>query len=114
MSAVKRQYCAPMSRAHFHGRPAPPLQAPKIIGRDAAAFVSAINSGAAGLYAVYELVGNQHVATDLTIEYEMEVQIFGLEIRGVRPPAWGRGGFAVGSGGSLMVKHVQLDAAVRI
>eukprot|EP01050_Picozoa_sp_SAG11_P008717 SAG11_NODE_781_length_7193_cov_25.713561_4_plen_130_part_00 len=47
------------------------------IGRDLGAFLSSINSGAAGIYAISELFGSLGVDTDLTVLYDMQVQISG-------------------------------------
>jgi hypothetical protein len=69
------------------------------LGRNVQAFVSAVNSGAAGTY-VLTLDGDADVGTDLVIQPGQNVIISG-DAELAEAPRWGSGGFTVGEMGSL-------------
>ena len=89
------------------------------MGKDAAAFVSAVISAAAGIY-VLSLTEAADVESDLTIQPGQIVIISGdvVVVSGgdglTNAPAWGSGGFAVQQFGSLSLSRVWLAGALSV
>eukprot|EP01050_Picozoa_sp_SAG11_P019610 SAG11_NODE_3155_length_2644_cov_3.394106_2_plen_620_part_00 len=82
------------------------------LGRNVAAFVSAVISGAAGSY-VLPLMDDANVGTNLVIQPGQNV-IISADDGLAEAPRWGSGGFTVGEMGSLTLSHIQLVETTNI
>ena len=80
------------------------------LGQDVAAFVSAVISGAAGMY-MLTLVGDANVETDLMVQPGQHVIITGSPDSAALP-SWGSGGFAVRQDGLLSITSVALQGPI--
>jgi hypothetical protein len=78
------------------------------LGENVAAFVSAVISGAAGIY-VLTLVEDADVGTDLVVQPGQNVIISG-DASLAEAPSWGIGGFTVGDMGSLSISRVRFGS----
>ena len=80
------------------------------LGLDIEAFVSAVVSGAPGVFAAM-LLQDAGIATDLVVRPGQRVSVSGDASR-PRPPRWGDGGLAVQQRGSLSLSFVEVAGAV--
>ena len=79
------------------------------LGLDIEAFVSAVVSGAPGVFAAM-LLQDAGIATDLVVRPGQRVSVSGDASR-PRPPRWGDGGLAVQQRGSLSLSFVEVAGA---